>query len=118
MLDAPATMEIKGRNLIEGVPKTVKITNEDILEALEDSIGIIVEAVRVALERTPPELSADLVDKGIVLTGGGALLHNLDKRLHKETGLPVFLAEEPLFSVAHGVGKMLDDMSLLRRVSL
>jgi len=119
MLDGPVvTMEIKGRNLIEGVPKTVKITNEEILEALEDSIGIIVEAVRVALERTPPELSADLVDKGIVLTGGGALLHNLDKRLHKETGLPVFLAEEPLLSVVHGVGKMLDDMSLLRRVSL
>ncbi len=119
LLDGPVvTMEIKGRNLIEGVPKTVKITNEEILEALEDSIGIIVEAVRVALERTPPELSADLVDKGIVLTGGGALLHNLDKRLHKETGLPVFLAEEPLLSVVHGVGKMLDDMSLLRRVSL
>ena len=119
LLDGPVvTMEIKGRNLIEGVPKTVKITNEEILEALEDSIGIIVEAVRVALERTPPELSADLVDKGIVLTGGGALLHNLDKRLHKETGLPVFLAEEPLLSVVHGVGKMLDDMNLLRRVSL
>ena len=118
LIDTPVSMEIKGRNLIEGVPKTVKITNEDILEALGDSIATIVDAVRVALERTPPELSADLVDKGIVLTGGGALLHNLDKRLHQETGLPVFLAEEPLFSVAQGVGKMLDDMNLLRRVSL
>lgn len=118
LIDTPASMEVKGRNLIEGVPKTVKITNEDILEALGDSIATIVDTVRVALERTPPELSADLVDKGIVLTGGGALLHNLDKKLHQETGLPVFLAEEPLFSVAHGVGKMLDDMKLLRRVSL
>ncbi len=118
LIDTPASMEVKGRNLIEGVPKTVKITNEDILEALGDSIATIVDTVRVALERTPPELSADLVDKGIVLTGGGALLHNLDKKLHQETGLPVFLAEEPLFSVAHGVGKMLGDMRLLRRVNL
>lgn len=118
IVDSVISMEIKGRNLIEGVPKTVTITNEEILEALEDCIGTIVETVRVALERTPPELSADLVDKGIVITGGGALLSNLDKRLHQETGLPVFLAEEPLFSVAQGVGKMLRDMNLLRRVSL
>lgn len=111
-------MEIKGRNLIEGIPKTVSITDEEVREALSDAIATIVNGVRVALERTPPELSADIVDKGIVLTGGGALLKNLDQRIKKETGLPVFLAEDPLMSVALGVGKMLDDMPLLKRVSL
>jgi rod shape-determining protein MreB len=117
-LEEPRTMEIKGRNLIEGIPKTVTIEDEEVREALADAIATIVNAVRVALERTPPELSADIVDKGIVLTGGGALLANLDKRLNKETGLPVFLAEDPLSSVVLGTGKMLDDMALLRRISL
>jgi len=117
-LAEPVTMEIKGRNLIEGIPKTVTITDEEIREALADAITTIVNAVRVGLERTPPELSADIVDKGIVLTGGGALLKNLDARLNKETGLPVFLAEDPLSSVVLGVGKFLDDMALLRRISL
>jgi rod shape-determining protein MreB len=117
-LDEEKTMEIKGRNLIEGIPKTVTITDEEIRESLADAISSIVNAVRVALERTPPELSADIVDKGIVLTGGGALLALLDQRLSEETGLPVFLAEDPLSSVVLGVGKMLDDMALLRRVSL
>jgi rod shape-determining protein MreB and related proteins len=112
------TMEIKGRNLIEGIPKTVTISDDEIREALLDSIATIVNAVRVALERTPPELSADIVDKGIVLTGGGALLKHLDTRIKEETGLPVYLAEDPLSSVVLGVGKMLDDMALLRRVSL
>jgi rod shape-determining protein MreB len=117
-LDEPETMEIKGRNLIEGIPKTVAITDEEVREALADAISTIVNAVRVGLERTPPELSADIVDKGIVLTGGGALLKNLDRKLNEETGLPVFLAEDPLSSVVLGVGKMLDDMALLRRISL
>ena len=117
-LQKKQTMEIKGRNLIEGIPKTVTITDEEIREALADTISSIVNAVRVALERTPPELSADIVDRGIVLIGGGALLAHLDGRLNKETGLPVFLAEDPLSSVVLGVGKMLDDMALLRRVSL
>ena len=117
-LDEPVRMEIKGRNLIEGIPKTVTVSDEEIREALSDAITTIVNAVRVGLERTPPELSADIVDKGIVLTGGGALLKNLDKRLNKETGLPVFLAEDPLSSVVLGVGKFLDDMALLRRISL
>jgi rod shape-determining protein MreB and related proteins len=112
------TMEIKGRNLIEGIPKTVTISDDEIRESLLDSIATIVNAVRVALERTPPELSADIVDKGIVLTGGGALLKHLDTRIKEETGLPVYLAEDPLSSVVLGVGKMLDDMALLRRVSL
>ncbi|MBI2820938.1 MAG: rod shape-determining protein [Acidobacteria bacterium] len=117
-LDEELTMEIKGRNLIEGIPKTVTITDTEVREALSDCIATIVNAVRVALERTPPELSADIVDKGIVLTGGGALLRNMDKRLMEETGLPVFLAEDPLSSVVLGTGKMLSDMALLKRVSL
>ncbi|HLU99662.1 MAG TPA: rod shape-determining protein [Acidobacteriota bacterium] len=118
VLQEPLTMEIKGRNLIEGIPKTVTITDEEVREALSDSISTIVNAVRVALERTPPELSADIVDKGIVLTGGGALLKHLDQKIKEETDLPVFLAEDPLSSVVLGVGRMLDDMSLLKRVSL
>ena len=117
-LDDELTMEIKGRNLIEGIPKTVAITDTEVREALADCTATIVNAVRVALERTPPELSADIVDKGIVLTGGGALLRNLDKRLMEETGLPVFLAEDPLSSVVLGTGKMLSDMGLLKRISL
>ncbi len=112
------TMEIKGRNLIEGIPRTVAITDEEIREALADVIKAIVNGVRVALEKTPPELSADIVDKGIVLTGGGALLKSLDHRLSAETGLPVLLAEDPLASVVLGTGKMLADMPLLRRIGL
>ncbi|HYK89791.1 MAG TPA: rod shape-determining protein, partial [Acidobacteriota bacterium] len=115
-LERPLTMEIKGRNLIEGVPKTVTITDEEIREALSDSIGIIINAIKVALERTPPELSADIMDRGIVLTGGGALLKRFDKRLAEETGLPVFIAEDPLSSVVLGTSKMLTDFKLLRRI--
>ena len=117
-LDDRLLMEVKGRNLIEGIPKTVTITDEEVREALADSISTIVNAVRVALERTPPELSADIAEKGIVLTGGGALLKNLDIRIKEETGLPVFLAQDPLTSVVLGTGKMLADMSLLERVCL
>jgi rod shape-determining protein MreB len=115
-LDKALTMEIKGRNLIEGVPKTITITDEEIRDALSDSIAIIVNAIKVALERTPPELSADIMDRGIVLTGGGALLKRLDKRLADETGLPVFIAEDPLSSVVLGTSKMLTDIKLLRRI--
>ena len=111
-------MEIKGRDLIEGIPKTIEISDDEIREALSDSIAVVVNAVRVALERTPPELSADIVDKGIVLTGGGALLRNLDLRIKAETGLPVYLAEDPLYSVVLGTGKMMQEMSLLRQISL
>ena len=117
-LEHPMTMEIKGRDLIEGIPKTIEITDDEIREALSDGIATVVNAVRVALERTPPELSADIVDNGIVLTGGGALLKNLDLRLKLETGLPVYLAEDPLSSVVLGTGTMLQDMSLLRQISL
>ena len=116
-LEERMTMEIKGRDLIEGIPKTITLTDEEVREALSDAILTIVNAVRVALERTPPELSADIMDKGIVITGGGALLKNLDLRIKSETGLPVFLAEEPLSSVVMGTGKMLDDIELLRRIS-
>ena len=115
-LDEPMTMEIKGRNLIEGIPKTIVVTDAEIREALADSVATIVNAVRMALERTPPELSADIVDRGIVLTGGGALLKKLDVRLMHETGLPVSMAEDPLSSVVLGAGAMLSDFNLLRRV--
>ncbi|MET0556958.1 MAG: rod shape-determining protein, partial [Vicinamibacteria bacterium] len=117
-LDEPITMEIKGRDLIEGIPKTLTITDAEIREALAEPISVIVNAVRVALERTPPELSADIVDRGIVLTGGGSLLKNLDKLLREETSLPVSVAEDPLSSVVLGTGKMLSDFDLLRKISL
>ena len=117
-LDKAMTMEIKGRNLIEGIPKTLVVTDEEVRESLEETVGTLVNAVRVALERTPPELSADIVDRGIVLTGGGALLKNLDKRLREETGLPVSMSEDPLSSVVLGTGKMLEDLNLLRKICL
>jgi rod shape-determining protein MreB len=117
-LEERMSMEIKGRHLIEGVPKTITITDEEIRESLAETVNVIVDAVRVALERTPPELSADIVDRGIVLTGGGALLKNLDKRLREETGLPLAMAEDPLSSVVLGAGKMLSDFNLLRKISL
>lgn len=117
-LDKPLTMEIKGRNLIEGVPKTVTIEDSEIREALSDCVATILNAIRVALERTPPELSADISDRGIVLTGGGALIKNLDRRIREETGLPVSIAEDPLASVVLGTGKMLTDFKLLRRIAI
>ncbi|HEV2687167.1 MAG TPA: rod shape-determining protein [Bryobacteraceae bacterium] len=117
-LDKPLTMEIKGRNLIEGVPKTLTVDDSEIREALGECVATIMNAIRVALERTPPELSADISDRGIVLTGGGALLKNLDRRIREETGLPVSIAEDPLASVVLGTGKMLTDFKLLRRVAI
>jgi len=117
-LEQPRSIEIKGRDLVEGVPKTLVITDEEIREALAEPVATIVDAVRMALERTPPELSADIMDKGIVLSGGGALLRGLDQRLRAETGLPVVLADDPLAAVVLGTGRMLEDMELLRKVSL
>ena len=117
-LDKPLTMEIKGRNLIEGVPRTVTVNDTEIREALSDCINTIMNAIRVALERTPPELSADISDRGIVLTGGGGLIRNLDVRIREETGLPVSIAEDPLASVVIGTSRMLSDFKLLRRISL
>jgi rod shape-determining protein MreB len=117
-LDKPLTMEIKGRNLIEGVPKTITVDDSEIRESLSECVSTIMNAIRVALERTPPELSADISDRGIVLTGGGALLKNLDKRIREETGLPVSIADDPLCSVVLGTGKMLSDFKLLRKISI
>ena len=116
-LDQPLTMEVKGRHLTEGVPRIVRVTDTDIREALADPLRQIVESVRDALERIPPELSADIYDRGVVLTGGGALLRNLDKRLRQETGLPVLIAENPLMSVVLGAGSILDNLALLQKVS-
>ncbi len=117
-LDERRTMEIKGRHLIEGVPKAITITDEEVREALAETVNVIVDAVRVALERTPPELSGDIVDRGLVITGGGSMLRNLDKRLREETGLPVSNAEDPLSSVVLGAGKMLGDFDLLRKIAI
>ena len=117
-LDNPLTIDIKGRNLIEGVPRTVTVDDTEIREALSECVNTIMNAIRVALERTPPELSADISDRGIVLTGGGALLRNLDLRIREETGLPVSIAEDPLASVVIGTSRMLNDFKLLRRISI
>jgi rod shape-determining protein MreB len=117
-LDEPLTMEIKGRDLREGIPKTIVVDDQEIREALEDVVAAIVNAVRIALEKTPPELSADIIDRGIVLTGGGALLKNLDKRLRDETQLPVFVTDDPLTSVVLGAGRLLDDLDLLKKIAL
>ncbi len=112
------TLEVKGRDLVDGVPKTIVITAEEIGEALHEPVATIVETVLTCLERTPPELAADIVEKGIVLTGGGALLRGLDTLLHDVTRLPVRVADDPLSCAARGTGKALDDLDLLRRVAI
>jgi rod shape-determining protein MreB len=110
------TAEVKGRDLRDGVPKEVVVSQRQIAESLAEPVAQIVEAVRVALENTPPELAADIVDKGIVLTGGGALLNRLDQVLREATGLPVVAAEQPLRCVALGTGRALEDLKRLRHV--
>ena len=117
-LEKPVTMEIKGRSLIEGIPKTITVDDSEIREALNESVAAIVGAIRVALERTPPELSADISDRGLVLAGGGALLKHLDKRIREETSLPVCIADDPVCSVVLGTAKLLEDFKLLRRVTV
>jgi rod shape-determining protein MreB len=117
-LDKPLRYEVKGRDIIEGIPKSVTLSDGEIREALDDRVSTIIKSIRVALEQTPPELSADISDRGIVLTGGGALLRNLDLRIRMETGLPVSIAENPLASVVLGTGKMLENFKLLRKVSV
>ncbi len=112
------TMDVKGRDLVAGLPKTLEVNSDEIREALQEPINAIVEAVRLALEKTPPELSADIVDKGIVLAGGGALLKNLDILLREETGLPVMIADDPMTSVVIGSGKALDELNLLREIAM
>lgn len=112
------TMEIKGRDLISGIPKTLTINEAEIREALTEPVNVILDTIRVILENTPPELASDIVDRGIILAGGGALLKGLDLLIRQETGLPVFIADDPLSAVVRGVGKMLDDIEMLRRVSI
>ena len=112
------SMEVKGRDLVSGIPKTLVIFSNEIREAMSESVNTIVEAVRICLERTPPELAADIVDKGIVLAGGGAYLKNLDILLREQTGLPVVIAEDPLSCVVLGSGAVLDQLDLLRQVAV
>ncbi|MBV9107035.1 MAG: rod shape-determining protein [Verrucomicrobia bacterium] len=116
-MEKEAGMEVKGRDLVAGLPKTLTITSQEVREALLEPISTIVESVRVTLERCPPELSADLVDRGLVLAGGGALLRGLDKLLQEETGLPVHIAEDPLSAVAEGTGRALSEIRFLRQVA-
>ena len=111
------SMEIKGRDLVAGLPKTLTITSNEVREALMEPVNTIVESVRITLERCPPELASDLVDRGLVLAGGGALLRGLDQLLMKETGLPVHVAEDPLSAVAEGTGKVLNEIKFLRQVA-
>lgn len=112
------TMAVKGRDLVAGIPKTIEVNSEEIREAILEPVNTIVEAVRVALEKTPPELAADIVDKGIMLAGGGALIRNLDILLREETGLPIMIADDPLCAVVHGSGKALDQIDILSQVTI
>jgi rod shape-determining protein MreB len=116
--DEIRSLEIKGRDLVAGVPKTLDLKSDEICEALAEPVNTVVESVKIALESTPPELSADIVDKGIVMTGGGAMLANLDLLLREATGLPVMLAEDPLTAVVMGTGRCLDELELLREVAV
>ena len=111
-------MEIRGRDLVSGLPKMVKISSEEVREALAEPVQHIIEAVRVTLERTPPELCADLIDRGIVMAGGSSLLRGMDKLISEETGLPVHVAENPLIAVATGTGKILSELHYLKRVTV
>jgi len=117
-LEEELTMEVRGRDLVAGLPKMVTISSEEIREALADPISQIVESVRITLERTPPELSADLIERGIVMAGGGSLLKGLDKLIQEETGLPVHVADDPLTAVALGTGKVLTEIHYLKRVTI
>ncbi len=112
------TMHVKGRDLVAGIPKTIEITSEEVREAISEPVNMIVNAVRVALEQTPPELAADIVDKGIVLAGGGALIKNLDVLLREETGLPIMIADDPLCAVVLGSGKALEQIDILSQIKL
>lgn len=117
-LQEETTLEVKGRDILAGLPKTITVTSEEIREALSEPLSAILEAARIALERTPPELSADLIDRGIVLAGGGALLRGLDKLISEETGLPVHIADDPLTAIALGTGRYLSDFHLLKRLAV
>jgi rod shape-determining protein MreB and related proteins len=116
-MEKETSIEVKGRDLVAGLPKTLTLTSQEVREALLEPISTIVDSVRITLERCPPELSSDLVDRGLVLAGGGALLRGLDKLLSEETGLPVHVAEDPLSAVAEGTGKVLSEIKFLRQVA-
>ncbi len=116
--DEPESIEVKGRDLVTGIPKTLTIDSEEVRLAISEQIDTIIEVVKLALEQTPPELAADIVDRGIFLTGGGALLKNLDILLREETGLPINIAEDPLSAVVIGSGKTLENIDLLKEVSI
>lgn len=116
-LEKETNMEVKGRDLVAGLPKTITISSQEVREALLEPISTIVDSVRITLERCPPELSADLVDRGLILAGGGALLRGLDRLLQEETGLPVHVAEDPLSAVAEGTGKALEELKFLKAVA-
>jgi len=117
-MEEEMTMDVRGRDLVAGLPKMITINSEEVREALSEPIAQIVEAVRITLERTPPELSADLIEKGLILAGGGSLLRGLDKLIAEETGLPVHLADDPLTAVALGTGKVLSELKYLKRLSV
>ncbi|MCZ6780877.1 MAG: rod shape-determining protein MreB, partial [Nitrospirae bacterium] len=117
-LEGKKTMMVKGRDLISGIPRTLVVDDAEIREALQEPIGTIVNAIKVALENTPPELAGDIIDRGIVLTGGGSLLKGLDTRLREETNLPIITVDDPLTSVVLGVGKLLDELDLLSKVTV
>jgi rod shape-determining protein MreB len=110
--------DIKGRDVISGIPKTITVNEVEILDALSEPINVILDTIKVALENTPPEIAADIVDRGMILAGGGALLRRIDLLIKQETGLPVTIAENPLTAVVIGVGKMLDDVKMLRRIAI
>ena len=117
-LEEELTLEIRGRDLVSGLPKTITITSEEIREALAEPLRAIMEITKISLERTPPELASDLIEYGIVMAGGGSLLRGLDKMISEETGLPVYVADDPLTAVAQGTGKVLEEIKYLKRVTV
>ena len=116
--EAPRSLDIKGRDLVSGIPKTIPLSEEEVREALSEPVNTILETIKVALENTPPELAADIVDRGIVLAGGGALLKGMGQLITEATELPVVVAEDPLTAVVRGVGKAIDDLPLLKRIAV
>ncbi len=117
-METKQSMEVKGRDLVAGIPRTQTISDAEIREAMLEPVNAIIDTIKIALERTPPELAADIVDKGIVLAGGGALLRGLDALIREETGLPITIAEDPLTCVVVGTGKVLDELDLLRQIQI
>ncbi len=115
-LDVVETYEVRGRDLVSGLPKTIEITSEEIYKALSDPVASIMDAIKSTLEQTPPELSADIMDRGIVMAGGGSLLRGLDRLVSEQTGMPVHLADDPLLAVAYGTGRVLENIHILRKV--